>query len=424
VVLAYQPVRPSFKSIENYFKGAGPLFRGKQPPLPAPWAGPGIATMLDALFRVLALTRKEVLAVLKDPRGRFTLFVPPILQCLIYGYVATYDLNDVPYAVLDRDRSAASRDLLARLDGSGVFRRVANLYRAADVKNYIDDRRALLVVQIDPDFERRLLQGQSAEIQVVADGRNSNTAGTALGYVGVIVEAFNADWHAAHPLTLPLEGEGQGGGVLVTTRAWFNPNLETRWHMIPSLIGTLTLLQMLLLTAMSVAREREEGTFDQLLVTPFRPVEIMAGKALPSLLIGLIQGTTILLVAQFWFHIPFAGALGTLYVGLTLFLLAAVGIGLLISAVAANMQQAMLFSFLLMMPFALLSGLATPLSGMPQVLQEVTRINPLRYAIEIAERTYLEGVGLEQLWPDLWPLAIMALVTLSAASWMFRHRLT
>jgi ABC-2 type transport system permease protein len=372
--------------------------------------------MLDALLRILALTRKEILAVLKDPRGRFTLFVPPILQCLIYGYVATYDLNDVPYAAFDQDRSAASRDLLARLDGSGVFRRVADLHRAADVKTTINDRQALLVIQIDRDFERRLLQGQSADVQVIADGRNSNTAGTALGYVGIIVEEFNADWRAA---------TGQRGPPIhVTTRAWFNPNLETRWHMIPSLIGTLTLLQMLLLTAMSVAREREEGTFDQLLVSPFRPAEIMAGKALPSLLIGLAQGTTILLVAQLWFRIPFAGSLVTLYVGLSMFLLAAVGIGLLISSVAATMQQAMLYSFLLMMPFALLSGLATPLSSMPEILQDVTRLNPLRYAIEIAERTYLEGAGLDLLVPDLWPLAVIALVTLSASSWMFRHRLS
>jgi ABC-2 type transport system permease protein len=372
--------------------------------------------MLDAILRILALTRKELLAVLKDPRGRFTLFVPPIIQCLLYGYVATYDLNDVPYAVLDQDRSAASHDLLARLDGTRVFRRVADLRRDTDIKRYIDDQRVLLVLRIDRDFERRLLTGQHAEVQLIADGRNSNTAGTALGYATAIIERFNADWRKDH---------GQPDTPLrVVTRAWFNPNLETRWHMLPSLIGTLTLLQVLLLTAMSVAREREEGTFDQLLVTPLRPAEIMAGKALPSMLIGTIQGTTILLVAQFWFRIPFVGSFVTLYVGLSLFLLAAVGMGLLVSAVVANMQQAMLFSFLLMMPFALLSGLATPVSSMPPALQSITLLNPLRYAIEIAERTYLEGAGLDRLFPELWPLGVMALVTLTAASWMFRHRLT
>jgi len=372
--------------------------------------------MLDAIFRISALTRKELLAILKDPRSRFSLVIPPILQCLIYGYVATYDLSAIPYAALDQDRSAASSELLARLDGSGVFRRVVNLDRAADVKTRINNRDVLLVVQIDQDFERRLLSGRQANVQVIADGRNSNTAGTAMGYVNAIVESFNADWRKAH---------GQGAApIQLTARAWYNPNLETRWHMIPALIGTLTLLQTMLLTGLSVAREREQGTFDQLLVTPFRPAEIMAGKALPPVLVGIVQATLVLLVAQLWFRIPFAGSFFTLYAGLSVFLLAAVGIGLLISSVSATMQQAMLFSFMLLMPFALLSGLTTPISSMPVFLQYFTLINPLRYAIEMAHRVYLEGVGLRLLFPELWPLAVIAAVTLSAASWMFRHRLT
>jgi ABC-2 type transport system permease protein len=174
---------------------------------------------------------------------------------------------------------------------------------------------------------------------------------------------------------------------------------------------------------MSVAREREEGTFDQLLVTPFRPFEIMAGKALPSMLVGTIQATGVLLVAQLWFRIPFAGWYLTLYSGLLLFLLAAVGIGLLLSAVAATMQQAMLYSMLLIMPFSLLSGLTTPISSMPNWLQYLTAVNPLRYAIDITRRVYLEGVGLDLLLPDLGPLALIAALTLSGASWMFSHRM-
>jgi ABC-2 type transport system permease protein len=371
--------------------------------------------MLNSILRILALTRKELLAILKDPRGRFTLFLPPLIQCLIYGYVATYDLNDVPYAVLDRDRSSASHELLAGLDGSGVFHCVAALHRAEDIKSYINDRRVLLVIQIDQDFERRLLAGQTADVQVIADGRNSNTAATATGYVNEIVETFNANWRTAH--------RQAGLPVQITTRAWYNPNLETRWNMIPSLIGTLTMMQTLLLTALSVAREREQGTFDQLLVTPFRPAEIMAGKALPAMLVGLVQATTILLVAQLWFRIPFVGSFAILYVGLIFFLLAAVGMGLLVSSVAATMQQAMIFGMVVMMPFVLLSGLTTPISSMPEPMQYCTLINPLRYAIEIVHRVYLEGAGLELLLPQLWPLALIAFVTLSVASWMFRYRL-
>jgi ABC-2 type transport system permease protein len=193
--------------------------------------------------------------------------------------------------------------------------------------------------------------------------------------------------------------------------------------MIPGLIGTLTLLQTLLLTAMSVACERDQGAFDQLLVTPFRPAEIMAGKALPSVPIGTMPATMILLVAQLWFRIPFAGSFVTLDAGLSVFLLAAVGIGLLVSSVVATMQQTMLFTFVLLMPFVLPSGLVTPISSMHEVLQYFTLVNPLRYAIDIVHRVYLEGAGLSRLTHDLWPLAVLAAVTLSAASWMFRHRL-
>lgn len=368
-----------------------------------------------ALLRILALTRKELLAVLKDKRARLSLFIPPVVQGLIFGYAATYDLAHVPYAVLDASHSAASRQLLAGLDGSGVFERVANLQRPEDLRTVIDRRRALLVIRIDQDFERRLMGAGGASVQVIADGRNSNTAATASAYVNSVVAAFNERWRTEHALP--------GPSVQVSERAWFNPNLETRWNMLPGMIGTLTLLQTMMLTAMAVAREREQGTFDQLLVTPFRPAEIMAGKALPSMLVGLVQATGVLIVAQWWFRIPFAGSLLTLYAGLLFFLLAAVGIGLLLSAISATMQQAMLYSMLLILPFSLLSGLTTPLSNMPPALQYFTAINPLRYAIDIARRVYLEGVGLGVLSGDLWPLAVMATLTLSAAAWMFSHRM-
>ncbi len=369
--------------------------------------------MLAALLRIIALTRKELLAVLKDRRARNSLLLAPILQCLLFGYAATYDLNHVPYAVLDQDHGEAARDLLATLDGTGLFERVANLDRQSDVRAWIDARRALLVVQIPADFSRRLHSGAGADVQVIADGRNSNTAGTALAYVQSAMDGFNTGWRADHGLPSPP--------VTIEARAWYNPNLMTRWNMIPGLIGTLTMIQTLMLAAMSVAREREQGTFDQLLVTPFRPAEIMAGKALPSMLVGIVQATGVLLVAQLWFRIPFQGSFLTLYAGLVLFVLAAVGIGLVVSALTHTMQQAMLFSFVLIMPFALLSGLTTPVRNMPLTLQYFTCINPLRYAIDIAQRVYLEGAGIGSLLPDLWPLAAIAAVTLAAASWFFKR---
>ena len=371
---------------------------------------------MESIRRILTLIRKELLAVLKDPKSRFVLIGPLLFQTLIFGYAATYDLDRVPYAVYDQDRSNASRQFLAMLDGSGTFRRVANLHNQGEIRAPIDGRDVLLVVQIGPDFEQRLLSGRKADVQVIADGRNSNTAGTALNYIGSIVDSFNTQWNkAAGNTPAPLK---------LAMRAWYNPNLETRWFMVPGLIGMLTLVQMIILTAMSVAREREQGTFDQLLVSPFRPAEIMVGKSLPSILIGMVQATIVLCIALFWFRIPFQGSPFTLYAGIFLFLVAAVGIGLMVSSVVGTMQQALLGGFLIIMPFALLSGLSTPISNMPRGIQYVTLINPLRYAISIVHRVFLEGASLRVIASDLWPLVVIAFLSLSVAVMMFRSRLT
>lgn len=371
---------------------------------------------MDSLLRIMTLIFKELLAILKDPRSRYTIFVPPTIQMLVFGYAATYDLNSVRYAVYDQDHSAASREYLSRLEGSRTFSRVADLQSQEKISYLVDSRQVLLVVQIGQDFERRLLSGKTADVQVILDGRNSNTAGTALNYINTITDSFNRDWNLSHG--------GPSPPVRVASRAWFNPNLETRWFMIPGLLGMLVLIQTVIITAMSVAREREQGTFDQLLVTPFRPFEIMIGKSLPSIMVGMTQSTVVIAVAHFWFKIPFNGSLGTLYLGILLFLIAAVGVGLMISSLVTTMQQALLGAFLIIMPFSLLSGLSTPISNMPEAVQYLTLVNPLRYAISISHRVFLEGASLRDVAPDLWPMACIAFVSLSVAVRMFRSRLT
>lgn len=371
--------------------------------------------MSGILHRILILIRKELIAILKDPRSRIVLVVPVILQSLLFGYAATFDLNEVPYALLNADRSGASADLVAQIDGSGVFQRRVDLHNASQIGDVIGRKRVILVLHIPEDFERRLTSGHGAVVQVITDGRNTNTGNIAAGYASAAVERFNASWSAHH-----------GGAVAplrIESRAWYNTNLETRWNMIPSLIAALSMLQTLMLTALSVAREREQGTFDQLLVTPLRPTEIMVGKAVPPILIGLVQSSIILLLARFWFGIPFQGSLLTLYCGLVLFTTASVGIGLALSAFSATMQQAMLYTFVLLMPMMLLSGLTSAISNMPQAMQYVTLVNPLRYAIEMVQRIYLEGAGVTYLYNDMWPLVVIACVTLPTAVWLFRHRL-
>ncbi len=367
------------------------------------------------LRRIANMCRKEFLSVLKDPATRAILFVPALVQSMLFGYAATYDLTNVPYAVLDQSRSAASTELLARLDGTGVFHRVATLRAQSEIAPVIDTQKALLVIQVGPRFEQQLNAGLAAPLQLVLDGRNSTTAGAASGYVGAVVAAYNQQWRERHG--------GRPAALTIDSRAWFNPNLETRWNLIPGMIAALSMLQTLLLSALSVAREREQGTFDQLLVTPMSPLDIMVGKALPPVLIGLVQSSLVLLVALFWFRIPMAGSVFTLYAGLALFTTASVGIGLSISALSANMQQAMLYTFVLIMPLMLLSGLTTPVRNMPQLLQVATMVNPLRFAIDLVQRVYLEGVSLGTVAFDLLPLVLIAAVTLPLAAWLFRNRL-
>ncbi len=371
--------------------------------------------MFALLHRLIILCRKELLAILKDPSSRVVLIMPVFMQSFLFGYAATYDLNNAPYAVLDQSRSAVSTELIAKLDSGGVFHRVASLTSEQEIAQVINSGEALLVLRFGPTFADELQAGSVADLQVILDARNSNSAGSAAAYIGAVVNAFNQDWSRRHG--------GSGPALTIESRAWYNPNLETRWYFMPSMIASLAFLQTLMLTALSVAREREQGTFDQLLVTPMSPTEIMIGKVVPPIMIGLVQSTIVMMVTMHWFEVPMAGSFVTLYMGLVFFMISSVGMGLAISALSANMQQAMLYAFMLIMPLMLLSGLATPVRNMPEPIQILTYANPMRFAIDLIQRVYLEGVGIATVWYDLVPLSVIAMLTLPWAAWLFRHRL-
>lgn len=362
--------------------------------------------------RLRAMIRKELLASLKDPRTRYILIVPAILQSIIFGYGATYNLDTVPYALLDQSHSYYSSQLIARLEGSGIFNRVQTLQSSAQIASAIDSDEALLVINIAPDFADNITAGQSGQVQVISDGRNSTTSGIATGYVSSIVSQYNTDLRDGY------------SPVRLKPVVWYNPNLITRWMFLPALVPMLSLLQVMILSGLSVAREREQGTFDQLLVTPLSPLEILIGKAVPPVLVGLVQSTLILAIGVFWFEIPFKGTLFTLYLFLLVFLLSCVGIGLSISAISANMQQVMVYCFVLLMPMILLSGMATPIRNMPELLQYATYANPMRFAIETVRRIYLEGCGLADISENFLPLIIIAAVTMPMAAYLFRHKLS
>jgi ABC-2 type transport system permease protein len=271
-----------------------------------------------------------------------------------------------------------------------------------------------MVLHIGPQFSRELAAGRPGAVQVIVDGRNSNTAAILLGYVSTIAADFNADW---------LSRSGAAPPAQLEVRAWFNPNLESRWFLVPGILGLLTLLVALLVTALSVAREREQGTFDQLLVTPYRPVEVLLGKTLPGLLIGLGEATAIVLLATLWFQVPLRGDLVTLYAGLFLFLFSALSVGLMISSVAVTQQQGLLGAFLFMVPSVMLSGFATPIANMPVWMQHVTLINPMRYFLVIIRGVFLQGAPFGVLASQFWPMAVIGLVNMTVAGFLFRRRL-
>jgi ABC-2 type transport system permease protein len=365
--------------------------------------------------RIRALMAKEFLALLKDKRSRIVVIVPPILQLLVFGYAATFDLNRIPLAVYNEDHGQGSRDLVARFEGSPNFQLVTTISHDVQIAPLVDARKVLLVLHIGPQFSRELLAGRSGPVQVIIDGRNSNTAAILLNYVNTIIAGFNADWlQQAGAVATP---------AYLETRAWFNPNLVSRWFIVPGIVGLLTLVVTTLVTALSVAREREQGTFDQLLVTPFRPVEILIGKALPGFIIGFAEATVIILLARLWFQVPLRGSVATLYVGMFFFLLSTVGVGLMISSLSVTQQQGLLGAFLFLVPSIILSGFATPIANMPYWVQQLTLVNPMRYFLVILRSVFLQGTPFHLLISQFWPMATIGLINLSVAGWMFRARM-
>jgi len=370
---------------------------------------------MSTLRRIIALAVKELLAILKDNKSRFVLVGPPIAQLIVFSYAATFDLNDIPLAVYNEDRSAPSRELVARIAGSPHFQLKTVIEHDGQIAALIDNKDVLLVLHLGPRFSEHLKRGKSVPAQIIIDGRNSNTALLALGYLRGILTDFNLEWSRQHGL--------RGPPATLQIRPWYNENLLSRWFIVPGIVGLLTLVITTIVTGLSVAREREAGTFDQLLVTPMRPVEILIGKSFPGILIGLVEGTFILLMAMYWFEIPLRGSLGALYLGMFLFLLSAVGIGLMISSLAVTQQQGILGAFLFLVPSVILSGFATPISNMPGPVQLLTHVIPLRYFLVILRGVFLEGDSYDLLFSQYWPMAIIAVVTLAVAGWLFRHRM-
>jgi ABC-2 type transport system permease protein len=365
-------------------------------------------------LRIGYLVVKELLAVWRDPKSRFLLLGPPIIELFIFANAATQEVKNVRIAVFNQDLGIHARDLMARFEGSPNFREVRHLQSERDIGPTIDSRAALMVVQIGEDFSRRIMARQPASIQLLLDGRRANSSQILASYAVQIVNEYNSELTEFQSAPPPAS--------TVATRIWFNPNLDAQWSTVPSLVVVLTALGGLMVTALSVARERELGTFEQLLVSPLSPGEIIVGKTVPAFIIGIAEGSVMVMAAIFVFHVPLCGSLILLYSGMSAFLLAVIGVGLFVSSLAKTQQQAILGAFSCMVPMTLLSGFASPIENMPEWLQYLTLANPYRYFVVIVKGVFLKAMPAKDVLGNLGPLVIIASTTLFFSTQHFRRR--
>jgi ABC-2 type transport system permease protein len=365
--------------------------------------------------RIIALIWKELLAVLSDPKSRYSIFIPPLLQLFIFTFAATLDVKNVPIGILNQDSGKESFELIQRLRGSPMFPQVFFLEGVQEIAPLIDNQKVLMVVYFPETFSRLLNSDQQAPLQLLFDGRRSNTAQIVSGYVTSIVEQYNADFTAQSGYPQPK--------VKLFPRNWYNPNLLYYWYNIPSLVATLSMLTCLIVTTQSVARERELGTFDQLLVSPLVPVEILIGKIVPGIIVGMIEGCLMMAVGVLILGVPFTGSLPIFLLALLTFVTAISGYGLFISSLSTTQQQAMLGTFVFMMPSVLLSGFATPVENMPEWLQPVAYTIPLTYMLVISKGIFLKAMPAHIVFENVWPIMIIGFFSIVGAGWFFKRRI-
>jgi ABC-2 type transport system permease protein len=364
--------------------------------------------------RLITLITKELQLAFRDPQSRRLLVLPVVLQLALFPFAATLEVKNATLAILNQDHGAESNELVLRLAAARAFPRPMLVTSQGALRQVIDEQRALLALEIPSDFSRSLAAGRSAQVLAIVDGRRSNSAQIALGYAQNIIQAYSDERSAA---------AGRPAPSRVVVRNWFNANLEYRWFMLPVLVAIITTLGSLIVTALSIAREREQGTFDQLLVSPLTPGLIMVGKTIPAMIIAFGQATLIAAAAVFVYRVPFEGSVWLLYFSMLFYALALAGFGLFISSLCETQQQAFLGVFTFMVPAIMLSGFISPVENMPLFFRCLSWVDPLSHFIVIVKGIFLKGFGIGQIWPNLWPLLLISVFTISAAYWMFRRRI-
>lgn len=368
------------------------------------------------LQRLLAIIRKELIGMLRDRRARISLLIPPTIQLLIFAQAATMEVKNIELAVVDQDRGPAAFEVIHRLRGSPSFEKIELFPSIEAARGHVEREEVIGIVVLPSGFSADLVAGRQANVQLLLDGRRSNAAQITAQYISTIVQGAGTDL-AERATAAPAPPHAE-----VVVNNWFNPNLDYKWFMLPNIVGNLSLGVALMLTALSVARERELGTFDQTLVSPATPVEIALGKLLPPLAVAAVQTSLYLILVTQFFGVPFRGSFLMFYASVLTFAAACAGVGLFISSIAQTQQQAFLGAFAVLVPFAMLSGFATPVENMPWWLQFITGINPLAHMLKLMQGLFLKDASIDSLAHLLVKLFAIAFVTVTASIILFRRR--
>jgi len=369
-------------------------------------------------IRIRELVRKEFIQLIREKNNLPLLIVAPFIQLIVFGYVVTTDVRDIRVAIFDQAMTRESRMLMDAMNANRTFRITHYVSGSEELEELLLLRKADLAVKIGPDFSERIRRGDSAPVQVLADGSMSNICASRVAYTSSVLTIFNQ--------TLIREinhRELNYGRIDARIRTWYNPNLDSQNFFVPGIVAFLIMLISLLFTSLAVIREKEAGTIEQLIVTPIRPFEMILGKTIPYIIVALAQMAMVISFAVFWFNIPVKGNLLLLFVAVFIFLMSTMGIGLFISTVSDTQQQAMMTTFFFIMPFFMLSGLVFPIANMPKIIQWFTFLNPLRYFLVIIRGVFLKGVGMDVLWPQFLAMAILGAVVFTGAVKFFRKRL-
>ncbi|MBU4234398.1 MAG: ABC transporter permease [Desulfobacterales bacterium] len=371
--------------------------------------------------RIRHIIIKEFIQVLRDKKLRFFLIVPPLVQLLTYGYVVNFDIKHVALAVFDESRTMESRQLIDRFTSTDWFNVKYFIKSQKELLHLVDRGDITMALWFQWDFATRMRQGKSGRLQVIVDATDSNAALIVSRYAGTVIADYNQQQLNQRLARQGQAWAGQSGLALdMEPRAWFNPNLISRYSMVPGVIAMVVLLVSLMLTALSVVREKEIGTMEQILVTPIRPIELMLGKTIPFVIISLLEVAMVTALGILWFEVPFRGSFLVLLLGTMAFLFNSVGLGLLISTVSSTQQQAMMAGNLFLTPAILLSGLIFPIANMPVFFQYLTYLNPLMYFVIVTQGIFLKGAGLVLLWPQITAMTVLGLGMLGLAVARFK----